>query len=105
MVPKAEAIRLPPTRNAATKPITKWKPMNGVNDAKTPAAKPAAMACGDAFSRLTRCQAYPQARRHPRRGQSHANRRSWNGGFVRRLNNISIYQTGERRARRNDAWH
>ena len=33
-----------------------WKPMNGVNEATTPAAKPRAIACGEPLSRSTRFQ-------------------------------------------------
>ena len=53
-VPIAAASMLPPTTKAKTKLMMKWKPTNGVNEANTPAATPAATACGEPDSLSTR---------------------------------------------------
>ena len=53
-VPIAAASKLPPIRKAIANPMKKWKPMNGVNEANAPAATPAAIACGEPESLITR---------------------------------------------------
>jgi hypothetical protein len=47
-----------------------WKPRNGVEEAKTPAATPAAIECGEAVSLSTRFEMYCQERENERRGQT-----------------------------------
>ena len=48
----------------------KWKPRNGLNEAKTPAATPAATECGEAVRRNTRLVTYWADRPQLLRGQT-----------------------------------
>ena len=54
MVPSAAASRLPPIAQAISTAIRIWAPRKGVKVEKTPAATPAATACGLAERRSTR---------------------------------------------------
>ena len=53
-VPMAAASMLPPTTKAKMKLTMKCSPTNGVKEAKTPAATPAATAWGEPERRRTR---------------------------------------------------
>ena len=62
--------------------------MNGVNEVNTPAATPAAIACGVAVMRKMRLVTYCVERNQERRGQSQTRNFSNDVGGVRLLNNI-----------------
>ena len=74
--------------------MRKCSPRNGVNEAKTPAATPAEIACGDAVSRKMRFETYLKDRVQLRRG--HSMTRSFSALEAGLFRPNSIYETGSR---------
>ena len=65
-----------------------WNPTKGVKEAKTPAATPAATACGEPVSRMTRLTKYWNERANELRGHRNVRTLSQKSAGSRRLNSI-----------------